>query len=304
LTAIASQVRTELATELARIDAAISSRHAAGAAVAKSPATLDWSADVSNKPTIPALADIRNTSLYTGAFTAEVLANAPAGGEGGGLTDEQEAQLTAIKTQTDRFAFDYTTGRAAKLDNLDATVSSRLASADYSAAAIAAAVWTYGTRTLSSFGTLIASIWSYAGRTLTGATLGLGPDVQRSRVDGYQTMPQGSTDPLYKRVLARDGSDLLPADVTSITYSIFALSGNPPERTAVEGHENVTLDKTAVLFDEVRSDQWASNYNFKHIPDISENTAFAAAGVEYLVEYTITPTSGQKIIERIRVKAT
>lgn len=52
LTAIASQVRTELATELARIDAAISSRHAAGAAVAKSPATLDWSADVSNKPTI------------------------------------------------------------------------------------------------------------------------------------------------------------------------------------------------------------------------------------------------------------
>jgi len=52
LTAIASQVRTELATELARIDATISSRHAAGAAVAKSPATLDWSADVSNKPTI------------------------------------------------------------------------------------------------------------------------------------------------------------------------------------------------------------------------------------------------------------
>ena len=34
------------------IDAAISSRHAAGAAVAKSPATLDWDADVSNKPTI------------------------------------------------------------------------------------------------------------------------------------------------------------------------------------------------------------------------------------------------------------
>jgi hypothetical protein len=34
------------------LDAAISSRHASGAAVAKSPATLDWSADVSNKPTI------------------------------------------------------------------------------------------------------------------------------------------------------------------------------------------------------------------------------------------------------------
>ena len=48
----AAGVRTELATELARIDATISSRHAAGAAVAKSPATLDWTDDVSNKPTI------------------------------------------------------------------------------------------------------------------------------------------------------------------------------------------------------------------------------------------------------------
>jgi hypothetical protein len=34
------------------LDAAISSRHASGAAVAKSPATLDWSADVTNKPVI------------------------------------------------------------------------------------------------------------------------------------------------------------------------------------------------------------------------------------------------------------
>jgi len=101
LTAIASQVRTELATELARIDATISSRHVAGAAVAKSPATLDWSADVSNPPTIPALADIRNASEYTGAFTADVLANAPAGGEGGGLTEEQAAQLAALKATVD-----------------------------------------------------------------------------------------------------------------------------------------------------------------------------------------------------------
>jgi len=48
----ASQVRTELTTELSRLDATISSRHASGAAVAKSPATLDWDGDVTNKPTI------------------------------------------------------------------------------------------------------------------------------------------------------------------------------------------------------------------------------------------------------------
>jgi len=39
-------------TRLANLDATVSSRHASGAAVAKSPATLDWSADVTNKPTI------------------------------------------------------------------------------------------------------------------------------------------------------------------------------------------------------------------------------------------------------------
>ena len=51
-TLTAGQVRTELATELGRIDAAITSRHAAGAAVAKSPASLDWEGDVTNKPPI------------------------------------------------------------------------------------------------------------------------------------------------------------------------------------------------------------------------------------------------------------
>lgn len=71
LTAIASQVRTELATELARIDATISSRHAAGAAVAKSPATLNWSADVSNKPTIGDATAANQTTMLNriGTFT-------------------------------------------------------------------------------------------------------------------------------------------------------------------------------------------------------------------------------------------
>jgi len=45
------------------LDAAITSRHPSGAAVAKSPASLDWSADVTNKPTI-------GTSDYDGSDTA------------------------------------------------------------------------------------------------------------------------------------------------------------------------------------------------------------------------------------------
>lgn len=40
------------AAKLDNLDTTVSSRHASGAAVAKSPATLDWNADVTNKPTI------------------------------------------------------------------------------------------------------------------------------------------------------------------------------------------------------------------------------------------------------------
>jgi len=55
---------------------------------------------------------------------------------------------------------DYTAARAAKLDNLDATVSSR-------STLTAADVWNYATRTLTSFGTLVSDIWGYSTRTLT-----------------------------------------------------------------------------------------------------------------------------------------
>lgn len=53
--------------------------------------------------------------------------------------------------------------RAALLDNLDATISSR-------STLTAQQVWEYGTRTLSSFGTLIADIWASVSRTLTAGT--------------------------------------------------------------------------------------------------------------------------------------
>lgn len=104
-----------------------------------------------------------------------------------------------------------TSGRAGNLDNLDATVSSRLASASYSApldaagtrsavglatgnldtqlsgissgisglpsaSAIASAVWAAATRTLTTAidnsSTIAAAVWSYAtGRTITGGTV-------------------------------------------------------------------------------------------------------------------------------------
>src|SRR5574337_377372 len=52
-----------------------------------------------------------------------------------------------------------TSTRAGLLDNLDATISG-----------IPAAVWSAGTRTLTSFGTLIADIWANGSRTLSDKT--------------------------------------------------------------------------------------------------------------------------------------
>jgi len=58
---------------------------------------------------------------------------------------------------------------------IDASVASRLPTASYTApdnVAIAAAVWSAGTRTLTTFGSLVADIWTYSTRTLTAFIIG------------------------------------------------------------------------------------------------------------------------------------
>lgn len=118
---------------LANLDAAVSSRSVyAGGAVAS------VTGDVGGK----VLGGGAGVITGTGARVVDAAGNnvAPA--------------ATALSTAT------WTNLRAAALDNLDATISG-----------IAAAVWTYGTRTLTSLATLVASIaaavWAYATRTLT-----------------------------------------------------------------------------------------------------------------------------------------
>jgi hypothetical protein len=56
--------------------------------------------------------------------------------------------------------------------NLDAAITSRLASASYTAPPTASDVWSVSTRTLSSAGTagVAAAVWAFGGRTLTSLT--------------------------------------------------------------------------------------------------------------------------------------
>lgn len=71
--------------------------------------------------------------------------------------------------------------------NLNATVSSRSSHS-------AADVWSSGTRTLTSFGTLIADIWAYATRTLTAISDSSGVTTLLSRIASALTITTGKVD--------------------------------------------------------------------------------------------------------------
>ena len=106
--------------------------------------------DASGRVTVGSNADKTGYSLTTGEHTQ--------------IQSDVQSGLTAQG---------YTTARAPRLDNLDATVSSRaapgaamtLTSGERSN--IATAVWSAASRTLTSFGTLVSDIWSHSSRTLT-----------------------------------------------------------------------------------------------------------------------------------------
>ena len=110
------------------------------------------------------------------------------------------------------------------------------------------------------------------------------------------------------RVLGNDASAIEQADISSGVYSVYLLDDNDADsRTAVTGHVAGELTIASVIFDTLQTDDlWSvdsTGYNFKHVLDVSSNQAFATAGRRFLVEYTLTPASGQKIIVRFRPNA-
>jgi hypothetical protein len=149
-----------------------------------------------------------------------------------------------------------------------------------------------------------AEIWSYTTRALTSSSSTVGPTAETEVEDIQTKCYAGSTKALSARVRAWSGDDITQAGITSIVYSIYLLDdSDPTSQTAVTGHSAVTLDKTGVIYDTLQSDEWASDYNFRHIPPISTSAAFPTAGRVYRVTYTITPTTGEKITVRFRVAA-
>ena len=120
-------------SRLNNLDATISSRLASASYVA--PANSDITAikaKTDNLPSDPASDTTVNTRLAAASYVAPD--NATIGTINtklGTPVSSVSADIASVKSDSSGLRTDYTTGRAANLDNLDATVSSRLASASY-----------------------------------------------------------------------------------------------------------------------------------------------------------------------------
>jgi len=126
-------------------------------------------------------------------------------------------------------------------------------------------------------------------------------------VDILGTVFKNGTATLLARVVGGDDTPLVQADVSAITYSIHELDRHVPDtRVAVANHQSVSVSVAASIFDTLQTDsRWTADetgYNFLHTIDIATNNAFEKAGTLYLVEYTILPVAGQKILVRFKLE--
>jgi hypothetical protein len=115
------------------------------------------------------------------------------------------------------------------------------------------------------------------------------------------TIRRGDAPSFAARIRNNSGAYITQATVSTITYTIYTLTRSEPSaRTAVTAHTTVSCTVASVVFDTLQTGTpWGSKdttgYNFLHQPNVL-NTVFANLGADqYLVEYTITPTTGRLI---------
>ena len=111
---------------------------------------------------------------------------------------------------------------------------------------------------------------------------------------------------LMARVVDADAGNIAQADISTITYSVYLLDdSDPTSRTVQTGHDAAELVVADTIYDALQTDStWTADstgYNFRHVVDRSIKEAFGTAGRNYLVEHTLTPTSGQIILLQFRI---
>lgn len=116
---------------------------------------------------------------------------------------------------------------------------------------------------------------------------------------------------LFARVVDSAGNNITQAAIAAIAYSVYLLDKDWPQdrdnRTAVTGHSAGSVTVADAVLDtlETSDSRWdvdVTGYNFRHQIDVSSNACFAVAGRHYLVEYVITPMSGQAIVVQFVVR--
>lgn len=115
------------------------------------------------------------------------------------------------------------------------------------------------------------------------------------------TVATNGTATLLARVVGWDAEAITQADVDQITYTVYRQSATqPPTRTAVELHEDLAAAVASVIFDALQTDaRWtvdATGYNFRHTIPLAPGPLFATPAAQWIVEYTITPVSGEPIV--------
>jgi hypothetical protein len=125
-------------------------------------------------------------------------------------------------------------------------------------------------------------------------------------LDIYGAAFKNGSATLMARIVGANGVNITQADIATISYSAFLLDDrNPDSRTPVTGHSAITLPVYQVVFNTLQNDAtWTVDsigYNFRHVLDTAVHPVFAVAGRRYLVEYALTPLSGQVVLVRYRI---
>ena len=205
------------------LDAAVSSRSTLTAAQA---ADAVWDEPISGHLTSGSTGAALNAAGSSGDPWATPLPGSYGAGTAGNILGNRLDVAVSSRAS----AADYTSARAAKLDNLDATVSSR-------STLTATDVWNHTTRTLTSFGTLVSDIWSHSTRTLTAFSTSLALavwDVLESAITTANSIGLKVKTNLDTAVSSRaSGSDYTAARAAKLDNLDATISSRAPASTAL-----------------------------------------------------------------------
>jgi len=122
--------------------------------------------------------------------------------------------------------------------------------------------------------------------------------------DTLATIYKDGTFTALARVVDWNNTAITQSGITSIAYTAYSI--DTTGLTAITNHTSVSVSKTDCVFNTLQTASlWTKDttgYNFRHTIDVVSHSAFTTIGTTYLVVYTITPTSGQKIIFRYKVQ--